>query len=186
MHKLNFVSSNLTCGSRALKKSLWYNSSTDDKNTFRGKEPGSSMFTWEWALLKLGLLGAVVPQSALGHNVQIQNSVVSYSEHLIAIISKHPHQNLHSISPTSGASCTLSTILDPDSFSSLTLELANMILSLLFPSVDILCSLTFIPRKSSHFALWLSDVLQSERRKCREVEEFSLYTSLFSPSSHLI
>ncbi|MCI4392403.1 hypothetical protein PGIGA_G00145440 [Pangasianodon gigas] len=81
------------------------------------------------------------------------------------------HKNLHSISPSSLASCTLSSLPVPDSFSSLPLELAtDTFLSSLSSSLELLGPLSSKPRKISSPAPWLSDVLRSNRRELRTAE----------------
>ncbi|KAK3558502.1 hypothetical protein QTP86_018153, partial [Hemibagrus guttatus] len=80
-------------------------------------------------------------------------------------ISQHlslTRRNLHSISPSSVASCTLSSLPDHDSFSSLPLDSAtDTLLSSLSSTMDLLCPLSTIRRKNSSTAPWLSDVLRN-------------------------
>ncbi|KAK3565420.1 hypothetical protein QTP86_008242 [Hemibagrus guttatus] len=77
-------------------------------------------------------------------------------------------RNLHSISPSSVASCTLSSLSDHDSFSSLPLDSAtDTLLSSLSSTMDLLCPLSTIRRKKSSTAPWLSDVLRNNRRELR-------------------
>ncbi|KAK3555005.1 hypothetical protein QTP86_005395 [Hemibagrus guttatus] len=77
-------------------------------------------------------------------------------------------RNLHSISPSSVASCTLSSLPDHDSFSSLPLDSAtDTLLSSLSSTMDLLCLLSTICRKNSSTAPWLSDVLRNNRRELR-------------------
>ncbi|KAK3505952.1 hypothetical protein QTP70_003342 [Hemibagrus guttatus] len=77
-------------------------------------------------------------------------------------------RNLHSISPSSVASCTLSSLPDHESFSSLPLDSAtDTLLSSLSSSMDLLCPLSTIRRKNSSPAPWLSDVLRNNRRELR-------------------
>ncbi|KAK3569886.1 hypothetical protein QTP86_006751 [Hemibagrus guttatus] len=77
-------------------------------------------------------------------------------------------RNLHSISPSSVASCTLSSLPDHESFSSLPLDSATDTLpSSLSSTMDLLCPLSTIRRKNSSPAPWLSDVLRNNRRELR-------------------
>ncbi|KAK3530990.1 hypothetical protein QTP70_007849 [Hemibagrus guttatus] len=77
-------------------------------------------------------------------------------------------RNLHSISPSSVASCTLSSLPDHESFSSLPLDSAtDTLLSSLSSTMDFLCPLSIIRRKNSSPAPWLSDVLRNNRRELR-------------------
>ncbi|KAK3514194.1 hypothetical protein QTP70_009110 [Hemibagrus guttatus] len=77
-------------------------------------------------------------------------------------------RNLHSISPSSVASCTLSSLPDHDSFSSLPLDSAiDTLLSSLSSTMDLLCPLSTICKKNSSTAPWLSDVLHNNRRELR-------------------
>ncbi|KAK3520050.1 hypothetical protein QTP70_011970 [Hemibagrus guttatus] len=77
-------------------------------------------------------------------------------------------RNLHSISPSSVASCTLSSLPDHDIFSSLPLDSAtDTLLSSLSSTMDLLCPLSTICRKNSSTAPWLSDVLRNNRRELR-------------------
>ncbi|KAK3562783.1 hypothetical protein QTP86_009284 [Hemibagrus guttatus] len=77
-------------------------------------------------------------------------------------------RNLHSISPSSVASCTLSSLPDHESFSSLPLDSAtDTLLSSLSSTMDLLCPLSTIHRKNSSPAPWLSDVLRNNRRELR-------------------
>ncbi|KAK3527079.1 hypothetical protein QTP86_008796 [Hemibagrus guttatus] len=77
-------------------------------------------------------------------------------------------RNLHSISPSSVASCTLSSLPDHESFSSLPLYSAtDTLLSSLSSTMDFLCPLSTIRRKNSSPAPWLSDVLRNNRRELR-------------------
>ncbi|KAK3521456.1 hypothetical protein QTP70_005786 [Hemibagrus guttatus] len=77
-------------------------------------------------------------------------------------------RNLHSISPSSVASCTLSSLPDHESFSSLPLDSAtDTLLSSLSSTMDLLCPLSTIRRKNSSTAPWLSDVLRNNRRELR-------------------
>ncbi|KAK3517510.1 hypothetical protein QTP70_012590 [Hemibagrus guttatus] len=77
-------------------------------------------------------------------------------------------RNLHSISPSSVASCTLSSLPDHESFSSLPLDSAtDTLLSSLSSTMDLLCPLSTIRRKNSSPAPWLSDVLRNNRRELR-------------------
>ncbi|KAK3536301.1 hypothetical protein QTP86_002173, partial [Hemibagrus guttatus] len=77
-------------------------------------------------------------------------------------------RNLHSISPCSVASCTLSSLPDHESFSSLPLDSAtDTLLSSLSSTMDLLCPLSTICRKNSSPAPWLSDVLRNNRRELR-------------------
>ncbi|KAM9470369.1 putative RNA-directed DNA polymerase from transposon X-element isoform 2-T2 [Clarias gariepinus] len=96
----------------------------------------------------------------------------------LPILCKPNHQNvsftrknLHSVSPSSVSSYTLSFLPDPDSFSSLPLETATeTFLSSLSSSIDLLCPLSSKPRKMSCPAPWLSDVLRNNRRELRTAE----------------
>ncbi|KAM9455824.1 uncharacterized protein Hap1MRO34_019423 [Clarias gariepinus] len=96
----------------------------------------------------------------------------------LPILCKPNHQNvsftrknLHSVSPSSVSSYTLSFLPDPDSFSSLPLETATeTFLSSLSSSIDLLCPLSSKPRKKSCPAPWLSDVLRNNRRELRTAE----------------
>ncbi|KAK3507090.1 hypothetical protein QTP70_004729 [Hemibagrus guttatus] len=93
----------------------------------------------------------------------------------LPILPKHNSQylsltrrNLHSISPSSVASCTLSSLPDHDSFSSLPLDSAtDTLLSSLSSTMDLLCPLSTIRKKNSSTAPWLSDVLRNNRRELR-------------------
>ncbi|KAK3511532.1 hypothetical protein QTP70_009323 [Hemibagrus guttatus] len=77
-------------------------------------------------------------------------------------------RNLHSISPSSVASCTLSSLPDHESFFSLLLDSAtDTLLSSLSSTMDLLCPLSTIRRKNSSPAPWLSDVLRNNRRELR-------------------
>ncbi|KAK3548351.1 hypothetical protein QTP70_010716 [Hemibagrus guttatus] len=77
-------------------------------------------------------------------------------------------QNLHSISPSSVASCTLSSLPDHESFSSLPLDSAtDTLLFSLSSTMDLLCPLSTIRKKNSSTAPWLSDVLCNNRRELR-------------------
>ncbi|KAK3548453.1 hypothetical protein QTP70_013142 [Hemibagrus guttatus] len=80
-------------------------------------------------------------------------------------------RNLHSISPSSVASCTLSSLPDHDSFSSLPLNSAtDTFLSSLSSTMDLLCHLSTKQRKASSPAPWLSDVLRNNWRELRSAE----------------
>ncbi|KAI5092870.1 hypothetical protein C0J45_17261 [Silurus meridionalis] len=80
--------------------------------------------------------------------------------------------NLHSFSPSTVTSCTLSSLPDPDSFSSLPLDVAtDSFLSSLSSTMDLLCPLTTRPKKSSCPTPWLSEVLRSSRRELRSAEK---------------
>ncbi|KAK3508055.1 hypothetical protein QTP70_011851, partial [Hemibagrus guttatus] len=77
-------------------------------------------------------------------------------------------RNLHSISPSSVASCTLSSPPDHESFSSLPLDSAtDTLLSSLSSTLDLLCPLSTIRKKNSSTAPWLSDVLHNNQRQLR-------------------
>ncbi|KAK3537498.1 hypothetical protein QTP70_012127 [Hemibagrus guttatus] len=77
-------------------------------------------------------------------------------------------RNLHSISPFSVASCTLSSLPDHESFSSLPLDSAtDTLLSSLSSTMDLLCPLSTIHKKNSSTAPWLSDVLRNNQRELR-------------------
>ncbi|KAK3556064.1 hypothetical protein QTP70_004385 [Hemibagrus guttatus] len=77
-------------------------------------------------------------------------------------------RNLHSISPSSVASCTLCSLPDHESFSFLPLDSAtDTLLSSLSSTMDLLCLLSTIRRKNSSPAPWLSDVLRNNRRELR-------------------
>ncbi|KAK3545131.1 hypothetical protein QTP70_001404 [Hemibagrus guttatus] len=77
-------------------------------------------------------------------------------------------RNLHSISPSSVASCTLSSLPDHESFSSLPLDSAtDTLLSSLSSTMDLLCPLSTIRRKNSSPTPWLSDVLRNNWRELR-------------------
>ncbi|KAK3507265.1 hypothetical protein QTP70_013448 [Hemibagrus guttatus] len=77
-------------------------------------------------------------------------------------------RNLHSISPSSVASCTLSSLPDHESFSSLPLDSAtDTLLSSLSSTMDLLCPLSTIRKKNSSTAPWLSDMLCNNRRELR-------------------
>ncbi|KAK3548141.1 hypothetical protein QTP70_004858 [Hemibagrus guttatus] len=77
-------------------------------------------------------------------------------------------RNLHSISPSSVASCTLSSLPDHESFSSLPLNSAtDTLLSSPSSTMDLLCPLSTIRKKNSSTAPWLSDVLHNNRRELR-------------------
>ncbi|KAK3507663.1 hypothetical protein QTP70_032599, partial [Hemibagrus guttatus] len=77
-------------------------------------------------------------------------------------------RNLHSISPSSVASCTLSSLPDHESFSSLPLDSAtDTLLSSLSSTMDLLCPLSTIRKKNSSTAPWLSDVLRNNQRELR-------------------
>ncbi|KAK3565328.1 hypothetical protein QTP86_005496 [Hemibagrus guttatus] len=98
-------------------------------------------------------------------------------------------RNLHSISPSSVASCTLSSsLLDHDSFSSLPLDSAtDTLLSSLSSTMDLLCPLFTIHGKNSSTAPWLSDVLRNNRRElqstARKWKKSKLDTDLISYST---
>ncbi|KAI5085343.1 hypothetical protein C0J45_23168, partial [Silurus meridionalis] len=73
---------------------------------------------------------------------------------------------LHSLSPSSVTSCTLSSLPNPVSFSSLPLDVAtDSFLSSLSSTMDLLCPLTTRPKKTSCPTPWLSEVLRSNRRE---------------------
>ncbi|KAK3505987.1 hypothetical protein QTP70_003199 [Hemibagrus guttatus] len=77
-------------------------------------------------------------------------------------------RNLHSISPSSVASCTLSSLPDHESFSSLPLDSAtDTLLSSLSSTMVLLCPLSTIRKKNSSTAPWLSDILRNNRRELR-------------------
>ncbi|KAK3530878.1 hypothetical protein QTP70_003626 [Hemibagrus guttatus] len=77
-------------------------------------------------------------------------------------------RNLHSISPSSVASCTLSSLPDHETFSSLPLDSAtDTFLSSLSSTMDLLCPLSTIRKKNSSTVPWLSDVLRNNRRELR-------------------
>uniref|UniRef100_A0A3B1IPZ4 Reverse transcriptase domain-containing protein n=1 Tax=Astyanax mexicanus TaxID=7994 RepID=A0A3B1IPZ4_ASTMX len=81
------------------------------------------------------------------------------------------HCNLRAISPSSLASTILTTLPNPDSFSSLPLETAtNTFLSSITSSINTLSPLTSRPAKSSPATPWLSDVLRNNRRELRLAE----------------
>ncbi|XP_049319645.1 uncharacterized protein LOC111194633 [Astyanax mexicanus] len=81
------------------------------------------------------------------------------------------HRNLRAISPSSLASTILTTLPNPDSFSSLPLETAtNTFLSSITSSINTLSPLTSRPAKSSPATPWLSDVLRNNRRELRIAE----------------
>ncbi|KAK3517526.1 hypothetical protein QTP70_012612 [Hemibagrus guttatus] len=93
----------------------------------------------------------------------------------LPVLPKHNSQhlsltrrNLHSISPSSVASCTLSSLPDHESFSSLPLDSAtDTLLSSLSSTMDLLCPLSTIRKENSSTAPWLSDVLRNNRRELR-------------------
>ncbi|KAK3548179.1 hypothetical protein QTP70_005202 [Hemibagrus guttatus] len=97
--------------------------------------------------------------------------LVSFSITLPVLPKRNPQhlsltrRNLHSISPSSVASCTLSSLPDHESFSSLPLDSATD--TLLSSTMDFLCPLSTIRRKNSSPAPWLSDVLRNNRRELR-------------------
>ncbi|KAK3515008.1 hypothetical protein QTP70_003243 [Hemibagrus guttatus] len=100
--------------------------------------------------------------------------LVSFSITLPVLPKRNPQhlsltrRNLHSISPSSVASCTLSSLPDHESFSSLPLDSAtDTLLSSLSSTMDFLCPLSIIRRKNSSPAPWLSDVLHNNRRELR-------------------
>ncbi|KAK3546125.1 hypothetical protein QTP70_023533, partial [Hemibagrus guttatus] len=100
--------------------------------------------------------------------------LVSFSITLPVLPKRNPQhlsltrRNLHSISPSSVASCTLSSLPDHESFSSLPLDSAtDTLLSSLSSTMDFLCPLSTIRRKNSSPAPWLSDVLRNNRRELR-------------------
>ncbi|KAK3516005.1 hypothetical protein QTP70_000860, partial [Hemibagrus guttatus] len=100
--------------------------------------------------------------------------LVSFSITLPVLPKRNPQhlsltrRNLHSISPSSVASCTLSSLPDHESFSSLPLDSAtDTLLSSLSSTMDFLCPLSIIRRKNSSPAPWLSDVLRNNRRELR-------------------
>ncbi|KAK3529935.1 hypothetical protein QTP86_009327 [Hemibagrus guttatus] len=100
--------------------------------------------------------------------------LVSFSITLPVLPKRNPQhlsltrRNLHSISPSSVASCTLSSLPDHESFSSLPLDSAtDTLLSSLSSTMDLLCPLSTIRRKNSSPAPWLSDVLRNNRRELR-------------------
>ncbi|KAI5085669.1 hypothetical protein C0J45_23653, partial [Silurus meridionalis] len=87
------------------------------------------------------------------------------------------HPNLHSISPSSVASCTLSSLPDTDFFSSLPLDIAtDSFLSSLSSTMDLLCPLTTKPKKTSCPTPWLSEVMRSNRRELRSASYRTLLT----------
>ncbi|KAK3513639.1 hypothetical protein QTP70_028828 [Hemibagrus guttatus] len=96
----------------------------------------------------------------------------------LPILPKHNSQHLsltrrtlHSISPSSVASCTLSSLPDHDSISSLPLDSAtDTLLSSLSSTMDLLCPLSIIRRKNSSTAPWLSDVLHNKRRELQSAD----------------
>ncbi|XP_060742885.1 uncharacterized protein LOC132856983 [Tachysurus vachellii] len=80
-------------------------------------------------------------------------------------------RNLYSVSPSSVASGTLSSLPDPESFSSLPLDSAtDTFLSSLSSTMDFLCPMSTKPKKTSCSAPWLSDVLRNNRRELRSSE----------------
>ncbi|KAK3572868.1 hypothetical protein QTP86_009055 [Hemibagrus guttatus] len=80
-------------------------------------------------------------------------------------------RNLHSISPSSVASCTLSSLPDHDSFSFLPLDSAtDTFLYSLSSTMDLLCPLSTIHRKNSYPTPWLSDMLRNNQRELRSAE----------------
>ncbi|KAK3547423.1 hypothetical protein QTP86_020884 [Hemibagrus guttatus] len=100
--------------------------------------------------------------------------LVSFSITLPVLPKRNPQhlsltrRNLHSISPSSVASCTLSSLPDHESFSSLPLDSAtDTLLSSLSSTMDLLCPLSTIRKKNSSTAPWLSDVLRNNRRELR-------------------
>ncbi|KAK3554656.1 hypothetical protein QTP70_032605, partial [Hemibagrus guttatus] len=100
--------------------------------------------------------------------------LVSFSITLPVLPKRNPQhlsltrRNLHSISPSSVASCTLSSLPDHESFSSIPLDSAtDTLLSSLCSTMDFLCPLSTICRKNSSPAPWLSDVLRNNRRELR-------------------
>ncbi|KAK3546669.1 hypothetical protein QTP70_031403, partial [Hemibagrus guttatus] len=110
----------------------------------------------------------------------------------LPVLPKHNSQhlsltrrNLHSISPSSVASCTLSSLPDHESFSSLPLDSAtDTLLSSLSSTMDLLCPLSTIRKKNSSTAPWLSDVLRNNRRElqsaARKWKKSKLDTDLIS------
>ncbi|KAK3554235.1 hypothetical protein QTP70_020094 [Hemibagrus guttatus] len=114
----------------------------------------------------------------------------------LPILPKHNSQhlaltrrNLHSISPSSVASCTLSSLPDHDSFSSLPLDSAtDTLFSSLSSTMDLLCPFSTIHKKNSSTAPWLSDVLRNNQRELRSAArkwtQTSLPTSSTSHSQH--
>ncbi|KAL6473325.1 hypothetical protein MHYP_G00195130 [Metynnis hypsauchen] len=81
------------------------------------------------------------------------------------------HRSLRSISPSSLASTILTTLPHPESFSSLSLEMAtNTFLSSISSSINILAPLSSRPAKSSPASPWLSDVLRNNRKELRLAE----------------
>ncbi|KAK3566962.1 hypothetical protein QTP86_007006 [Hemibagrus guttatus] len=100
--------------------------------------------------------------------------LVSFSITLPVLPKRNPQhlsltrRNLHSISPSSVASCTLSSLPDHESFSFLPLDSAtDTLLSSLSSTMDLLCPLSTIHKKNSSTAPWLSDVLRNNRRELR-------------------
>ncbi|KAK3521018.1 hypothetical protein QTP86_001681 [Hemibagrus guttatus] len=93
-------------------------------------------------------------------------------------------RNLHSISPSSVASCTLSSLPDHDSFSSLPLDSATGTFLFSLSSTMDLCPLSSKRRKKTSPAPWLSGVLRNNRRELRSAErkwkESQLDTDLIS------
>ncbi|KAK3548660.1 hypothetical protein QTP70_016409, partial [Hemibagrus guttatus] len=80
-------------------------------------------------------------------------------------------RNLHSISPSYVASCTLSSLPDHDSFSSLPMDSAtDTFLSSLSSTMDLLCPLSTKCRKTSSPAPWLSDVVCNNQRELRSAD----------------
>ncbi|KAK3573019.1 hypothetical protein QTP86_012244 [Hemibagrus guttatus] len=114
----------------------------------------------------------------------------------LPILPKHNSQhlaltrrNLHSISPSSVASCTLSSLPDHDSFFSLPLDSAtDTLFSSLSSTMDLLCPFSTIHKKNSSTAPWLSDVLRNNQRELRSAArkwtQTSLPTSSTSHSQH--
>ncbi|KAK3514069.1 hypothetical protein QTP70_002908 [Hemibagrus guttatus] len=110
----------------------------------------------------------------------------------LPVLPKHNSQhlsltrrNLHSISPSFVASCTLSSLPDHDSFSSLPLDSAtDTLLSSLASTMDLLCPLSTIRRKNSSTAPWQSDVLRNNQRElqsaARKWKKSKLDTDLMS------
>ncbi|KAK3525831.1 hypothetical protein QTP70_010908 [Hemibagrus guttatus] len=83
------------------------------------------------------------------------------------------------------ASCTLSSLLDHDSFSSFALDSAtDTLLSSLSSTMDLLCPLSTIRRKNSSTAPCLSDVLCNNRRELRSAarkwKKSKIHTDLIS------
>ncbi|XP_037388473.1 uncharacterized protein LOC108441827 [Pygocentrus nattereri] len=90
--------------------------------------------------------------------------------HYTPLCSSSRH-NLHSTPSSSFTSTILNTLPHPDSFSSLSLNMAtDAFLSSLSSAINLLCPLSSRPGRSSPPAPWLTGVLRSNRQDLRKAE----------------